>query len=359
MAAAINANLDLPVTAAVGTGANASVVTLTARNKGLCGNDIDVRLAFYGSQAGEKVPAGLTFTGVLAGTGTQLAGGTQNPTTLATALANLSDMAFDFVVLPYTDAASLNAWQAFMNDSGGRWTWNKMIYGGGFSAFRGTYGAATAFGVTRNDPAMAIMPFYDAPEPAWLWAANITAYCAVSNKAHPSIPMQDIVIDMLPPPVANRFFSDELETLLHDGLCAFQVVAGQVVINRMVTTYQLNAAGLTDTSYQDVESRYQLAYALRDLRTYLSGLYARKIFVDDATRLSGTINNAVATPSMLKGSTISRYRFLEGYGVVQDGDAFAATVQVQKVGSAAKIYWPGDLANQLRQIEIGVFFSKS
>ena len=299
------------------------------------------------------------MTGIQIGTGTQLAGGTQNPTALLTALDNLSDQAFDFVVFPYTDSASLNAWQTFMDDNSGRWAWDKMIYGGGFSAYRGTYGAATAFGTTRNDPAMAMMPFYDAPEPAWLWAANLTAYCAVSSKAHPSIPMQDIVIDMLPPPVQNRFTDDELNTLLGDGMCAFKVAGGQVVINRMVTTYQTDAADLPDDSYQDVESRYQLAFAMRDLRTYLSGLYSRKIWVDDNTRLSGTVNNAVAMPSMVKASTISRYRFLEGYGVVQDGDAFAAAVQVQKVGSAAKIYWPGDLANQLRQIEIGVFFSKT
>ncbi len=50
---------------------------------------------------------------------------------------------------------------------------------------------------------------------------------------------------------------------------------------------------------------------------------------------------------------------MKQFGIVQDSDAFAAGVQVQKVGSAAKIYWPGDLSNQLRQIEIGVFFTKT
>ncbi|MDP9057372.1 MAG: phage tail protein, partial [Pseudomonadota bacterium] len=51
-AAAVNALPDLPVSAAAAAG----VVTLTARHKGLCGNDIDVRLAYY---PGDTIPTGL------------------------------------------------------------------------------------------------------------------------------------------------------------------------------------------------------------------------------------------------------------------------------------------------------------
>ena len=359
IAAAINLNLDLPVIAAVGTGANVAVVTVTAKNKGLAGNDLDLRLAYYGTQGGDIMPTGLAINGLQIATGTQMAGGTQNPTALLTALDNLADQAFDFVVFPYTDAASLNVWQTFMDNNTGRWSWDRMLYGGGFNGFRGTYGAATAFGVTRNDPAMATLPVYDAPEPSWIWAANIAGYYAVSARANCAVPFQDIVTDLLPPPIQNRFTGDELETLLGDGLGAYEVIGGQVVINRLPTNYQLDAQGDPDNSFQDVESRYQLAYASRDLKTYLSSLYSRKIWVDDNTKLSGSINNAVAMPSMLKASCISRYRYLEQLGIVQDADAFAAGLIVEKRGSAARIYWDGDLSNQLRQIEIGIFFTKT
>ena len=355
--AAINVNLDLPVMAAIG--ATSSTVTVTAKNKGLAGNDLDLRLAYYGTTGGDVMPTGLAITGLLIATGTQLTGGTQNPTALLTALDNLADQAFDFVVFPYTDAVSLNVWQTFMDNNTGRWSWDRMLYGGGFNGFRGTYGAATAFGVTRNDPAMATLPVYDAPEPSWIWAARITGDYAVSCRANPAVPFQDIVTDLLPPPIQNRFTGDELETLLGDGLGAYEVIGGQVVINRLPTNYQLDAQGDPDNSYQDVESRYQLTYAARDLKTYLSSLYSRKIWVDDNTKLSGTINNAVAMPSMLKASCISRYRYLEQLGIVQDADVFAAGLVVQKVGSAARIYWDGDLSNQLRQIEIGIFFTKT
>ena len=355
--AAVNMNADLPVIASAGSGAG--IVTLTAKNKGLAGNDIDVRLGYYGATAGELPVPGVTVSGALWGTGTQLTGGAQNPTALLTALDNLGDQAFDFVVLPYTDAASLNVWQTFMDNNTGRWSWDRMIYGHGFAGYRGTYGAATSFGVTRNDPALSVLPCYDHPEPSWIWAARIAGDYAVSARANPAVPFQDIVTNLLPPPIQNRFTGDELETLLGDGLGAYEVIGGQVVINRLPTTYQLDPQGDPDNSYQDTESRFQLMYAARDLKTYLSGLYSRKIWVDDNTKLSGSINNAVAMPSMLKASCISRYRYLEDLGIVQDADAFAAGLVVEKRGSAARIYWDGDLSNQLRQIEIGIFFTKT
>ena len=42
-----------------------------------------------------------------------------------------------------------------------------MIYGGGFSAFRGTLGTCTAFGLSRNDQHMSVMAFNGSPDPVW------------------------------------------------------------------------------------------------------------------------------------------------------------------------------------------------
>jgi len=356
IAAAITAAQVLPVTATAAGG----VVTLTARNKGLVGNEIDARLNYYGNAASEVVPPGLTFTNLLVGTGTQLAGGAQNPTALASALANLSDMQFDFVVMPYTDALSLNAWQTFMDNNTGRWSWLQQLYGGAFAAMRGTLGAVTTLLLERNDPAISIMPFWDAPQPAWIWAAEITGQVAVSVRANVALPLQEIILNLMAPPVAKRFAAGDRNTLLFDGGSTFVVnAAGQVITDRLITTYQLNTAGVPDDSFLDVETRYQLAYTCRDLKIYLASLYGRKIFVDDSTRISGALNNAVVTPSMIKAAVINRYDYVCNLGVMQDPEDFAAGVIVQKAGSVAKIYWPGDVANQLRQIEVLVDFSKT
>src|SRR5471032_469485 len=69
LAALINSTPDLPVTAAAAT----ATVTLTAKNKGLAGNEIDLRLNYLGAQSGEAIPAGLTLTL------TPVTGGTTNP----------------------------------------------------------------------------------------------------------------------------------------------------------------------------------------------------------------------------------------------------------------------------------------
>ena len=62
--AAVTQAADLPVTAASAAG----VVTLTARHKGTCGNDIDVRANYY---TGQQTPAGvaLAFAAVTSGAG--------------------------------------------------------------------------------------------------------------------------------------------------------------------------------------------------------------------------------------------------------------------------------------------------
>jgi phage tail sheath gpL-like len=57
-----------------------------------------------------------------------MATGATNPT-LGTALANLQDLPFEFIACAYTDATSLTALTAFLNDTAGRWSWQVQIYG--------------------------------------------------------------------------------------------------------------------------------------------------------------------------------------------------------------------------------------
>ena len=96
--ATANAVAALPATATVAT----NVVTLTADNQGQAAGDLDVRLNYYGSAGNQSTPAGVMVAiATTAGTG--------NPSTgLATALSNLGNKTFDFIVCPYTDTASLN-----------------------------------------------------------------------------------------------------------------------------------------------------------------------------------------------------------------------------------------------------------
>jgi phage tail sheath gpL-like len=146
VAAAITALPNLPVTAAVNGGVP-SKVDITAKNAGLTGNDIDIRLNYRGTASGEATPAGITPTIVA------MANGATNPT-LGTALANLQDLPFEFIACAYTDAASLTALTAFLNDTAGRWSWQVQIYGHSWWPTAAPSRRADHLGVTLNDPHM-------------------------------------------------------------------------------------------------------------------------------------------------------------------------------------------------------------
>lgn len=124
---AINAVPTLPFTAS----SSAGVVTLTARHKGLCGNEIPVSLNYYGFGGGEVLPAGVQIAVV---TGTA---GTGAPV-LTGAVAAMADEPFDYIGLPFNDTASVNTLVTEMNDTSGRWSYARQLYGHVYTAKTGT-----------------------------------------------------------------------------------------------------------------------------------------------------------------------------------------------------------------------------
>lgn len=346
--AAVDQTPGLAATAAVALG----VVTMTAIDKGLAGNGLDLTLNYLGAAGGEITPPGLTVVM------SAFTGGATNPD-LTAALDNLGDQPFDFIGMAYNDAASLDAMEEFLSDADGRWAWNAAIYGHGFSAFKGTLGQATAFGITRNDQHMSVMAYPPSPDPPWIWSAEITARCAVSLRVDPGLPLQYITTTLRAPVLTNRWTIGERNTLLYSGLSTVRVADDNaVIIERMATTYRENAAGVVDNSYLDVETMYGLMFVARDLKTYLLSHYARKKLVSDTTViLAGS--NCVNAP-LIRASVISEYRALEAGGYVQNSDIFARNVLVQNAGGGlVKILAPVDLVNQLRQIAILLQFLKS
>ncbi|HEX7906860.1 MAG TPA: phage tail sheath subtilisin-like domain-containing protein [Paraburkholderia sp.] len=340
VAAAINAIPDLPVTASAAT----STVTLTAVNKGLCGNEIDIRFNYYGTAGGEATPAGLTSTI------TAMSGGATNPT-LTTALGNLGNMTFDFIACPYTDPTSLAAVQQLLNDQTGRWSWLQQMYGHAFYAYAGTFAAQTTLGLTRNDQHETIMGFYGSPTPSWLWAAALCAQTAVSVRADPGVPLQYLPLQgVLPPPIANQFLPSQRETLLYDGISTFTVLQdGTVQTENVITTYQTNAQGVADNSYLEVETMFQLMLEIRTLNSMLTSKYARSKLASNGTRPPP--NSGLVTPNTVKSDIIALYQERESLGFVQNSEAFAAALVVQKNTvnpNRLDILWPGTLVNQMR-----------
>jgi phage tail sheath gpL-like len=340
VAAATNLIPNMPVTASVAT----STVTLTMDNKGLCGNEIDIRLNYYGTAGGESTPAGLAVTI------TAMSGGATNPT-LTTALGNLGNMTFDFIASPYTDPASLTAVQGLLNDQTGRWSWQQQLYGHAFYAYAGTFAAQTTLGLSQNNQHQTILGFYGSPTPSWMWAAALCAQAAVSVRADPGIPLQYLPLQgVLAPPNQAQFVPSMRETLLYDGISTFTVQQGGVVqTENIITTYQLNAQGVPDDSYLEVETMFQLMLEIRTLLAMLSSKYARCKLADNGTRPPAGSN--LVTPNTIGADIIALYQERTQAGFTQNADAFAQAMVCQKNTvnpNRVDILWPGTPVNQMR-----------
>ena len=325
--------VKLPVSAAV-DGTNDFQVNLTANHKGVLGNSIDVRMNYYGSQAGEAVPAGFSVTV------SAMSGGATNPTMpeLDTALANVN---YDFIAIAWNDTATLNVMKDLMANADGRWSYLEQAYGHVWAAKRdadATGGANITFGEDRNDQHCTIFSYEPMPATDWEVAAAAMGGCAASLRADPARPLQTLSVPgLLPPPVGSRYTLATAQELLSSGMALFSYLAdGSVSILRAVTTYQKNAYGTTDTLYLDTETLYTAMAVSRQLKSDALTAFPRAKLVADGTSFgpgtsftNGQPDQPVATPGSIKAAIIASYRRMMKRGLVQNIEAFIAGLIVQ------------------------------
>ncbi|WP_237882055.1 phage tail sheath subtilisin-like domain-containing protein [Pseudomonas sp. PGPR40] len=339
LAAAVNA-AGLAVTAVAAVG----VVTLTCKWSGLSGNDLALHLNRLGRNNGESTPAGLTV--VVA----PMTGGVGTPD-VAVALASLGDEPFEFICAPWADATSLDAWKAFMDDSSGRWSWAKQLYGHVYTAQRGTLGELVALSASRNDQHATIHGFeVSCPDPVWNVAAAYAARTAVFISADPARPTQTGELSgITPAPAGARFTLTERQSLLNRGIATAYFGGGSQRIERAITSYQFNAFGQADDSYLDSETLHQSAFVIGYLKSRVTSKYGRHKLANDGTRFGA--GQAIVTPNVIRAEMIAGYYALEQLGIVENAEAFAANLIVERSGTnpnRLNVLYPPDLVNQLR-----------
>jgi phage tail sheath gpL-like len=339
LAAAVNA-AGLSVSAV----ANAGDVTLSCRWSGLSGNDILLQLNRQGRTNGEITPDGLTVTV------TAMASGVGTPD-LAAAIAVLGDEPFEFLCGPWADATSLDAWKALMNDSTGRWSWSRQLYGHVYTASRGTLGELVALGDLRNDAHVTVYGFEKpSSDPVWRQAAAYAARQAVFISADPARPTQTGEMNNITPaPAGERFMLLERQSLLSHGIATAYCSSGTQRIERAVTTYQKNDLGQVDNSYLDSETLHQSAYIIRFLKGRITSKYGRHKLANDGTRFGA--GQAIVTPGVIRAELIAGYYNLEQMGLVENADAFAQNLVVERSltdPTRVNVLYPPDLVNQLR-----------
>jgi phage tail sheath gpL-like len=346
ISAAINANDDLPVTSVGGP----TVCTLTAVWKGVSGNDINVSVNYFGTVGGELMPPGLAMTLPVTG---MLTGGAGVPT-FDNAVDALGEHEFEYVAMPYTDAISLDVWeQEYGFEDGGRWGWNRQLFGHIFSAKRGTYPNLLTFGNTRNAGVVSVLGFEVASlSPAFEWAAAYTGKAQRALLNDPARPLQSLSLNQIKPaPLQSRFKFTELDGLALNGIAIQKTVTGssQPMLAREQTTYQRNLYGQTDDAYELVTTLATLARLLRNQRQAITSKFPRHKLADDGTRFGP--GQAIVTPGIIKGELIAQYRQDEYNGLVENTRLFKQNLLVERDPNdpnRVNVLYPPDLINQLR-----------
>ena len=349
LAAAINAGytrfgrtMSHPVTAT----AALNVVTLTARNIGALGGKIAIDKDLVGDEG--ALAGDLTIAAGVAGTGVPA---------LGVAVAALGDQEYDWIVSPYADTTSQNAVRDFLDSVSGRWSPMQQLYGHHISVLFDSFGNLAAFGAGRNDPNSSIMGVVNSPSPPWRWAAALGGRIAadknlggeVDQAYRISQPLQTLDLVGIAPPKsrADWFSVVQRQQLYQDGISGYRVTAdGSVLIDRVVTTYQLNSHGQPDITWLDVETRAQMVYFVRYMRQRITQKYGRHALADD----NPNNHPAIVTPRILKAECVHAYIELEVGGLVEKSGLFAQRLVVERSSDPNRVnaYLPIDVVNQFR-----------
>lgn len=296
-----------------------STVVLKAVGSGLAGNYFDVRVNHYDGQSN---PVGITPAI------TALAGGVGSPT-IGGAWAIIDDEQYQHFVQAYTDSGTLTSIEDELEDRYGPMI-DKQGYG--YTAVRGTAASCTTLGLTRNSPHNSIIGVNDSPTNPEEWAAAMGAICAGALNADPARPLHTLKLKGIISPISSsRFTRTERDILLYDGISTYITDSGgNVLLERVITTYRTNALGALDASYLDITTMLTLMEIRFQWITRMSNRFIAQRFklADDTFPVQP--GSYVATPKTVRQETIALFSQLQGIGLIENLDDFIANLVVEQ-----------------------------
>lgn len=252
--AAIDAKPDLPVTAAVAE----ATITLTAKNKGTCGNSIPLNL----------VAANNCVTATI----TAMASGSGDPV-ITSAMAAVFGYQYNKIVVPYEDSTTLGALDDHLENVSGPM---EQRPGVGVYGFTGALAAATTLAGSLNAGRVlgAFLPgTRSLPMEVAAAMAGIMAF-----EEDPARPLNTLELKGIhAPAIENRLGRTEQETCLYNGVTPLEVGPGEKVqIVRAISTYIKDGQGIDDVSLLDITTITTLDYVRQACRTRISLRFPRE-----------------------------------------------------------------------------------
>ncbi|NLT22610.1 MAG: phage tail protein [Syntrophorhabdus sp.] len=264
VAAALEAELDkhpdLPVTASV----DGAVVTLTAKNKGLCGNDIHLSYV-------------LTNVSTLTVSISAMASGATNPT-LADALAVVFGEKYDIIASPYNNQTDLTTLKTHLDSVSGPMEQRPGVGVYGMNAALST--VTTLTGQVNSGRILCAYHRYTAATLVQSMPYEIAAAfgAVMAWEEDPARPLNTLALTGITPAnIADRLSRTEQETLLYNGASPIEVGPGETVqIARAISTYLQDAQGIDDVSLLDITTIRTLDYVRKAVRERISLRFPRE-----------------------------------------------------------------------------------
>lgn len=301
---------QLPVTAANAAG----VVTLTAKQPGAWGNDVDVRI---GLDPTEARPPG--FVAAVA----PMAGGAGVPD-LTALLSPVASTWYTDVACAFADSASLGV---LATELARRYVATVRLDAHGYVGFRGTQGAALAqFGAGLvNSKFLSVIPAQGAASPPWSWAASLAGVAAFNLANDPARQLRTLALPGIVGPAPAQVYSDQQQDqLLRNGCSTWNRLSdGTVVLDRVITTYQLSPLGIVDRAWLDVTVPKTASRIRYDWASFVGLNYPRHKLADDGA-VAAAYSDAVVTPRAMQAAWAGRCKLYERLAWIEDAKRTSA-----------------------------------
>jgi phage tail sheath gpL-like len=340
--ALINANSNIPC---VANTTAASALTLECVNSGEIGNYLNVMLNYYDGQSN---PTCFKDSVLLSNFG--VGGVGVGSVSIDDTWTVIENEQFQHIIVPWIDDTNLDLLETELE---ARYKPLKDKQGHAYAATKATYASATTQGNQRNSPFTTYIAANNSPTDPAEWAAALGGVASFNLNNDPGRPLQTLKLaNVLPPALSNRFTQSERNLLLYDGISTFMVDStGNVLLERIITTYQTNALGIPDPSYLDIETlfvlneiRYQ--YKARMVSRFI---VTRQKLADDTFPAQPGMN--VVRPKDVKAETIALFTLLQNKGLIENLEDFVKNLVVERNATDVNrvdVLLPPDLINQFR-----------
>lgn len=247
---------------------------------------------------------------------------------------------WNYIIFDFDDEASI---KLLAEELESRYSAMRQIGGRAFIALSGKTGSATEAGsilaqaAKINSPHICLIPRGEDNTLPCVWAARFAASACRVLADDPSANTYDVKVKGLAPDKEYGF--DTRQRLLEAGVATWRLdPMGQVLIERLVTSYTENSDGGRDTSYLDI----QVVETVDAVRTYINA-EAKKRF--KSWKLASTDENfgagaKVMTPGIWRSFLADLYQtvFIGQKNWCQDFEGYKSSIHVEvKSGSKTRL----------------------